>query len=137
MERHIYVLLVAVCVCTLAAASTTRHSRDTDDDLQTDARRPASGAPTLPRAHDGRRRPVPATEGAPSLGRVAIRGRPPKPEEKATGVTCSQRKKCSVGNNTEALDFYARNCFCDDLCHTYGDCCQDAMRPARRPVGLL
>ena len=76
MERHIFVLLLAVCVGPLA----------------------------------------------PSLAAV---------------ITCSQRKKCSVGNSKEALDFYARNCFCDDLCHTYGDCCKDAMRPAKRPVGLL
>ena len=84
MERHIFVLLVAVCLCPLAAATTTRHGRDTD-------------------------------------------------EEEAATDPCSQREKC---NNTDTLDFYARNCFCDDLCHTYGDCCKDAMMPARRTVGL-
>ena len=145
--RAFVVLLAALCVRASVSSQGNINVRVYDDGgLFT---RGDIAASAFLRAHElGKRSAVSATEtdGAPSLGRVAptdgalslgrvASGRRLPSTEKTTELSCSFRKKCSVGNNTVALDFYARNCFCDVLCHTYGDCCKDAMKPAHRQVG--
>ena len=42
----------------------------------------------------------------------------------AQDFTCKQRNKCSKRSGT-SMGFYDQNCFCDDLCKMYGDCCKD------------
>lgn len=37
--------------------------------------------------------------------------------------TCSQRDRCA--RRPQDFPFHAVNCFCDDLCLTYNDCCKD------------
>ena len=38
-------------------------------------------------------------------------------------ASCERRKGTRVGDD---LDLRDRNCFCDSLCSTYGDCCPDS-----------
>ena len=131
------VLLGTLCVCQLMPVGGQVNSGSNDELLHDDTTtgREATGAPELRRAHGGNRRsPVPDTDGAPSLGRVSARGRRQTSDETTSGL-CSLRNKCTVGQDTHTLAFKYRNCFCDNLCHTYGDCCKDAMRPSSRPVG--
>ena len=60
--------------------------------------------------------------------------------------TDCQRSSCQPGSNKIRgfiLDTYtdlkSYNCFCDDLCSTYGDCCKDYVRPlnATLPIHRL
>ena len=39
-------------------------------------------------------------------------------------IPCSIKDSCSVPESTH-LTYVDRNCFCDDMCALYGDCCQD------------
>ena len=144
MEPHAFVVLLVVELCVLASVSTQRniHGRVNDDaGIFT---RDTTEASTTPRAHNlSSISPVPDTDGTRSLGRAApllpwslfTEGPKKKTKKKSSEISCSLRNKCSVGHNKAALDFVARNCFCDVLCHTYGDCCMDATKPARRQVG--
>ncbi|KAI0234791.1 hypothetical protein LSAT2_014848, partial [Lamellibrachia satsuma] len=133
MEPHVFnVLLGTLCVCQLMSVGGQVNSGSNDGLLHDDTTtgREATGAPELRRAHGGNgRSPVPDTDVAPSLGRMSARRR------RQTPGWCHLRNKCRVGQNTYFLDFKYRNCFCDNLCHTYGDCCKDAIRPSSSPVG--
>lgn len=43
--------------------------------------------------------------------------------------TCTPKDTCNFGKGPrlgDSTDWKARNCFCDDLCADYGDCCVDA-----------
>ncbi len=53
----------------------------------------------------------------------------------STGMSCPGRDSCRQTRNTRGpattdLDWKRRNCFCDNDCAVYGDCCVDA--PAYR-----
>ena len=155
MEPHAFVMLL-VALCVLAPVSTKGNINGSVYDDAGIITRNDTGTSTIPQAHDlSRTSPVPDTGVAPSLG--GARRRAPfaekvnvvkktkkkktkkktrkKTKKKSSAISCSLRNKCSVGNNTAALNFNDRNCFCDVLCHTYGDCCKDAAKPARRQVG--
>nr|XP_045604829.1 uncharacterized protein LOC123762358 [Procambarus clarkii] len=41
-------------------------------------------------------------------------------------VACPPKDTCIVQNVVDSNDWEKRNCFCDDLCGEYGDCCLDA-----------
>merc|ERR1719264_1385127 len=53
----------------------------------------------------------------------------------STGKSCPGRDSCRQTRNTRGpdkveMDWKKRNCFCDNSCAVYGDCCIDA--PAYR-----
>ena len=131
------VLLGTLCVYQMMPVGGQINSGSNDGLLHDDTTtgREATGAPELRRAHGGNRRsPLPDLDEAPSPGRVSARTRQQTSDE-MTRRLCHLRNKCRVGQHTYILDFKYRNCFCDNLCHTYGDCCKDAKRPSSRPVG--
>ena len=132
MESHAcVVMLVALGVLASVSTQGNINGREYESIYTSDD----TGASTTPRAHDLSISPVPDTDVAPSLGKAAPRRRQQfaerenvKKKTKKTAkdwyeIICSPRNKC---NNTDVLDFSDRNCFCDALCHTYGDCCKDA-----------
>ncbi|KAI5721147.1 hypothetical protein M8J77_016905 [Diaphorina citri] len=44
-------------------------------------------------------------------------------------ITCDGKASCNLGKKSrfgEDLDWRDRNCFCDELCRKYGDCCLDS-----------
>ena len=46
-----------------------------------------------------------------------------------TGKFCPERDSCNFGRHSRGsleLDWKSRNCFCDNDCSLYGDCCIDA-----------
>ena len=46
-----------------------------------------------------------------------------------SGKFCPERDSCNFGRSSRGsleLDWKSRNCFCDQDCSTYGDCCIDA-----------
>ena len=57
--------------------------------------------------------------------RESSRSPAPRPRQQPEVVSCEQRASCGVANANARLPFYTRNCFCDALCLTYGDCCAD------------
>lgn len=51
-------------------------------------------------------------------------------------VPCTSRNRCGLQDGAP-LTYHDRNCFCDDLCHLYGDCCRDNEdQPGRPGVSL-
>lgn len=47
----------------------------------------------------------------------------------AMNATCTPKDTCNFGKGPrlgDSTDWKSRNCFCDDLCADYGDCCLDA-----------
>ena len=46
----------------------------------------------------------------------------------STGFQCTGRDSCQgyYESNHTSVTWTRRNCFCDDLCAMYGDCCIDA-----------
>ena len=41
-----------------------------------------------------------------------------------TSIPCSVRNSCSMSERSQ-ITYVDQNCFCDDVCMLYGDCCQD------------
>ncbi|KAK2158721.1 hypothetical protein LSH36_165g08007 [Paralvinella palmiformis] len=66
-----------------------------------------------------RRRNPETGEGRMADGMPHLDRRPSIPD-----YTCKQRNKCSKREGVQ-MGFYDQNCFCDDLCRMYGDCCKD------------
>ena len=55
----------------------------------------------------------------------------------ATGKSCPGRDSCRQTRNARGpgsveMDWKKRNCFCDNSCALYGDCCIDAPAFAQR-----
>ena len=55
----------------------------------------------------------------------------------ADSLPCDVRASCTQGdpNDWRTSNIYYRNCFCDDLCGVYDDCCADHMAPPRQRHG--
>ena len=49
---------------------------------------------------------------------------------KQSGKFCPERDSCSFGRKSrdtlDTMEWKSRNCFCDHLCQTFGDCCVDS-----------
>lgn len=71
--------------------------------------------------------------GSPGLGF----GDPMK--NKVKELNCSERASCKKFQSpiTSASELVHRNCFCDELCQTYDDCCRDYVRQPQSSVETL
>lgn len=50
---------------------------------------------------------------------------PPPLPPPGVAATCDQRNSCGPQHTNAFFPFHARNCFCDEFCHIYDDCCAD------------